>query len=67
MSGDDHGPTTPAVLLSEEGAHVLDEAARDRGRQLYWFEGHGLEVGRAGSSFFCACVNSGTWVGGESA
>jgi hypothetical protein len=24
-----------------EGAHVIDEAARDRGWQFYWF-GHGL-------------------------
>jgi hypothetical protein len=32
--------------LSMEGAHVLDEAARDRGRQLYEFW-HGLDVGAA--------------------
>jgi hypothetical protein len=30
-----------AVRLSMEGAHIFDEAARDRGRQFYLFEGHG--------------------------
>ena len=34
-----------AVLLGEERAHALDEAAGDLGREVNCFMGHGLDKG----------------------
>jgi hypothetical protein len=53
-----------AAWLSMEGAHIVDEAACDRGRQFYRFEADGSEIGTTARDCESDLAGSGLRMGG---